>query len=277
MAEIRLGPDSARYMIAGQGVPVARPFNLRWLLPTLCRNSAKRWWLAWALSWPIAAAGMAWWGFETGLVWQQFIAAPVLVLSLAGVWAPSVCRPVSVDLPAMAVSIVAVAALQAGWWPLALVLILAAASIKESAPVFAAVWAWHPILLVGLLVPVVVSLVRKPSMDEITGGAMNGVLKHVHDHPIRASWEHHVGKWRDPRMVVQWGACLAAFVEPSLRVVAVTAVAYAQLIVATDTYRLVHTAAGPLLALVAVQVIPLPWLALACAVSCVWWITPEFQ
>ena len=55
MADLRLGPDSARYMLAGGGHAVARPFNLRWFLPTVCRNSAKRWWLAWALSWPIAA------------------------------------------------------------------------------------------------------------------------------------------------------------------------------------------------------------------------------
>jgi hypothetical protein len=153
VADLRLGPDSARYMLAGGGHAVARPFNLRWFLPTVCRNSAPRWWLAWGLSWPIAAAGMVWWGFESGLVWQQYLAAPVLVLALAGVWAPSVCRPVSVDLPAMAVSIVAVAALQAGWWPLALGLILVAASIKETSPVFAALWAWHPILLVGLTRP----------------------------------------------------------------------------------------------------------------------------
>lgn len=274
MRDIRLGPDSARYMLAGTGESVARPFNLRWLLPTVCRNSAKRWWLAWALSWPVAAAGMAWWGYESGLVWQQCIAAAVLVLSLAGVWGPHVVRPVGVDLPAMALSIVAVAALHAGLWPVALIVILIAGSVKETSPVFAALWAWHPVMLVGLLSPLVIGLFNRPELDDVT---KSPVLRHVHDHPIRASWEHHVGKWRDPRMVVQWGACLAAFVEPSVRVVAVTAVAYAQLAVATDTYRLIHTAAGPLLALVAVQVIPLPWLALACAVSCVWWLSPEFQ
>lgn len=277
MRDVRLGPDSARYMLAGTGEHVARPFNLRWLLPTLCRNSAPRWWAVWFASWVITGAGMVWWGFEAGLVWQQYLAAPVLVLALAGVWAPSVCRPVSVDLPAMAVSIVAVAALQAGWWPLAVALILVAASIKETSPVFAALWAWHPILLVGLLAPIVVSFFRKPALDEITGTAMNGVLKHVHDHPVRSAWEHHAGKWRDPRMVTQWGGCLAALYRPSWHVAAVVAAAYGQLVVATDTYRLVHTAAGPLLALVAVQVVPLPWLAVACVVSCVWWLSPEFQ
>jgi len=272
--EVRLGPDSARYILAAQGHRVARPFNLRWLLPAVCGDDPRMWNATWWLSWPVAAAGMAWWGFESGLVWQQFVAAPVLLLSLSGVMGPHVVRPVGVDLPAMAVSIVAVAALQAGWWPLALALILVAAAIKETSPVFAAVWAWHPVLLVGLVVPAVVGLLNRSELDEVT---RQPVLKRVHDHPIRSSLEHHAGKWRDPRMVVQWGGCLAALYRPSWQVGAVIAVAYAQLIVATDTYRLIHTAAGPLLALVAVQVVPVPWLALLCAVSLVWWLRPEFQ
>jgi hypothetical protein len=274
VGELRLGPDSARYMLAAQGHGVARPFNLRVLLPAVCGDDPRMWWGVWLLSWPVAAAGMAWWAFESGLVWQQMLAAPILLLALAGVWAPHVCRPVSVDLPAMAVSIVAVAALEAGWWPLAVVLAVIAGSIKESSPVWAALWAWHPILLVGLVVPLVIGVWRRPTLDEVT---QMPVLRRVHDHPVRSAWEHHAGKWRDPRMVAQWGGCLAAFYSPSLRVAVVTAVAHAQLIVATDTYRLIHTAAGPFLAVAAVQVIPVPWLALACAVSCVWWLKPEFQ
>jgi hypothetical protein len=268
------GPDGARYLIAGQGRPVARPFHLRWLLPAICGDDPKLWSIVWWASWPTAAAGMVWWGFSAGLLWQQFAAMPILLLTLAGVWGPHVVRPVGVDLPSMAVSIVAVAALEAGWWPLAVVLVLIAAAIKESSPVWATLWAWHPILLVGLVVPIIIGVWRRPVLDEVT---QNPVLQRVHDHPIRSAMEHHAGKWRDPRMVAQWGPCLAAFYSPSLRVAAVTAVAYAQMLVATDTYRLIHTAAGPALAFAAVQVIPVPWLALACAVSAVWWLQPEFQ
>lgn len=274
MPEIRLGPDSARYILAAQGNPVARPFNLRWLLPAVCGDDARMWNAVWWLSWPLAAAGMIWWGFETGLVWQQFVAAPILLLSLAGVFGPHVVRPVGVDLPAMAVSIVAVAALEAGWWPLAVVLVVIAGCIKETSPVFAALWAWHPLMLVGLAAPVVASFFRKPAVDEVTAQPL---LKHVHDHPVESAFEHHVGKWRDPRMVLQWGGCLAALYRPSWQVAAVLAVAYAQLVVATDLYRLVHTAAGPLVALVAVQQVPVPWLAGLCAVSVVWWLRPEYQ
>lgn len=269
-----MGPDASRYLLAGQGVPVARPFNLRFLLPLICRAVPRRWWIVWYASWPVAAAGMAWWGFEAGFDAARWVAFPVLCLSLAGVWGPHVVRPVGVDLPGLAVAVVAVAALEAGWWPLAIVLILIAASIKESMPVWAALWAWHPILLVGLVVPLIVSLIRRPALDPVTA---QPVLKAIHDHPVRTAFEHHAGKWRDPRMVAQWGACLAAFYEPSVRVAAVTVVAYLQLFVATDTYRLVHTAAGPALAFAAVQVLPVPWLLLACAASFVWWIPRDCQ
>lgn len=277
MREIALGPDSSRYILAGQGKRVARPFNLRWLLPRLCADVAWRWWAVWFASWPVAAAGMIWWGHELGLEVWQGAAAAVFVLSLAGVWAPHVCRPVSVDLPAMAVSIVAVAALDAGWWPLAVVLVLVAGSIKETSPVFAALWGWHPVMLIGLLAPVIAAIFNRSELDRITATGANGVLKHVHDHPVRSAWEHHQGKWRDPRMVTQWGPGLAALYRPSWQVAAVIAAAYAQLIVATDMYRIIHTAAGPLLAIVAVQNIPIPWLGVAAAIAAVYWLHPETQ
>jgi len=267
-----LGPDASRYILAGAGHRVARPFNLRWLLPAVCRQVPRRWWIVWYASWPVAAGGLAWWGYEAGLEPARWVALPVLVLALAGVWGPHVVRPVGVDLPGLAVAAVAVAALEAGWWPLALILILVAASVKESMPVWAALWAWHPLLLVGLVVPLVVSFIRRPEIDEVTA---QPVLLAVHDHPIRTAFEHRNGHWRDAWwMVAPWGACLAALYAPSVRVGAVIAAAYAQLFVATDTVRLLHTAAGPALAFAAVQVFPIEWLALICALHVVWWRHP---
>jgi len=272
MPTVRLGPDSARYLLAGSGERVAKPFHLRVLLPWVCGESHRRWNVVWWLSWPLAAAGMLWWGADAG--WWAAGASAVLLLSLAGVFGPHVVRPVGVDLPSMAVSIVAVAAFHHGWWPLAVALILVAAAIKESAPVWAALWAWHPLLLAGLVVPLIIGLWRRPELDQVTS---QGVLREVHDHPIRTAFEHHAGRWRDPRMVLQWGGCLAALHAAPPRVWATLAVAHLQLVVATDTYRLLHTAAGPLVALTAAQNVPTEWLPYLCAVSLVWWIRPEFQ
>lgn len=264
---MRFGPDAARYLYAGQGNAVARPFNLRWLLPAVCGDDVRLWRIVWFASWPVAAAGMFWWGSDAG--WRPALAAAVLCLALPGVWGPAVVRPVGVDLPAMAVSIVAVAALHAGWWPLAVVLIVVAACIKETSPVFAALWAWHPLMLIGLAAPLVASFFRKPELDPITA---QPIMQEVHDHPVRTAIREHRSQWRDGWVMVgPWGACLAALYAPSWQIAAVILVAYLQLLVATDTVRLLHTAAGPLLAVTAAQVLPVEWLPLACVAHVVWW------
>lgn len=272
-----MGPDSARYMLAGQGHKVARPFNLRWLLPAVCGDDERMWWGVWFAAWPVTVAGMIWWCHAAGLSFWQGVSAAVFVVCLAGVWGPLVVRPVGVDLPAMALTVTAVAAAETGWWPLAAALVVAAAATKETSPIWAALWAWHPAFLAALVVPATVAVFNRAGMDDVTRTGAGGVLLRVHDHPVRTAWEHHQGKWRDPRMVTQWGACLAAFYQPTWQTAAVVAAAYTQLVVATDTYRLVHTAAGPFLAVCAAQTVPTAWLAVAVVVSAVWWLTPDTQ
>jgi hypothetical protein len=270
---VRLGPDAARYILAGRGERVSRPFHLRWLLPFICGDDLRRWRIVWLSSWLLAGASMAAWATEvTGDRWVGLSAA-VLLLALPGVLGPPVVRPVGVDLPAMAWSIFAVVQLHHGWWPLAVVAILIAASIKESSPVWAALWAWHPLLLVGLLAPLIRSVFWRPKLDQVT---MQPNLLEVHEHPVRTAIAAHAGQWRDAWvMVAPWGICLAALYTPSWQLVAVLVVAYLQLVVATDTVRLLHTAAGPAVALAAAQVIPLQWLLVACVVHVVWWRRPE--
>src|SRR4051794_30817177 len=116
-------------MLAGRGARVARPFNLRFLLPWACRDDLRRWWVVWSASWLVAGGGLVWWGWDLG--WSRAFAAAALCLGLAGVLGPHVVIPVGVDLPSMALSIVAVAAFHAGCWPLAVALVLVAALIKE--------------------------------------------------------------------------------------------------------------------------------------------------
>lgn len=268
-----LGPDASRYVLAGRGVAVAKPFNLRVLLPWVCRDVHARWRAVWLASWPVAAAGLFWWGWAAGLSPARCAAVAVLCLALPGVWGPHVVRPIGVDLPALAVGVVAVAALEQGWWPLAVVLAAVGASIKESTPVWIALWAWNPVVLGALIVPAVVRLLNRPEIDPVTA---QPTLREVHDRPVRTALAAHRMQWRNAYfMVAPWGATLAALYRPSWQTVAVLVVAYAQLLVATDTVRLLHSAAGPAVAFAAAKNIPEPWLLLACAVHVVWWRQPE--
>lgn len=265
---MNLGPDSGRYWLAGAGAPVARPFHLRWLLPTICRNSERRWWAVWAASWPILGVGTF---LLADLGWQRSLFAAVAVLALPGVWGPAVVRPVGVDLPAMALGVCAAAAASHGLWWAAIPLVLIAGCIKESAPIFMALWAWNPILLVGLVPVAIRALTTKPVIDELT--ARPNLLE-VHDHPFRTAMESH--NWRDAWVFVwPWGACLAALYAPSWPLVAVLVVAHLQLLVATDTNRLTHTAAGPVVAIAAATVIPVAWLPIAAVLHVFWWRKPE--
>lgn len=268
---LTLGPDSARYWLAAEGQPVARPFHLRWLLPRLLGQSERAWWIVWGLSWPLLFAGGWVLASQHGESWHEGLAAGVLLVALPGLWGPKVVRPVGVDLPSMVLSLGAACALGEGWWWLAVPLALIGGCIKESGPVWSALWAWNPLLLVGLAAPLIRSLLAKSAMDEFTARPN---LREVHEHPIRTALRGR--SWRDAWvMVAPWGLTLAALYRPTPWVLVTLLVAYLQLVVATDTVRLVQTAAGPPMAVAAALTIPAPWLLLAVVAHAFWWRKPE--
>lgn len=268
---VRLGPDSSRYWLAAEGKPVARPFHLRWLLPRLLGQEIRRWWFVWGSSWLLVFAGGLVLALQHGATTAEGLAAGVLLIALPGLWGPQVVRPVGVDLPSMAVGIWAAVALGHGWWFVAVPLVLVAGCIKESAPIWCSLWARNPLLLVGLAAPLVRSILSKPELDEVTALP---ALREVHEHPIQTALRGR--DWRSAWvMVAPWGLTLAALYRPSPWVLVTLAVAYLQLIVATDTVRLVQTAAGPPMAVVAALTIPTPWLLLAVIAHSFWWRQPE--
>lgn len=265
------GPDATRYLLVGQRLTVSRPFNLRWLLPVVCRDEVRRWWTVYLASWPILAAGMVWWVRSSGHGWPVAFAAAAFLLALPGILGPSVSIPVQVDLPGTAVTVAGVAFVAAGVPVAGVLLLLVAVSITEKAAVVAALmlWAWWPLLL--LVVPLIADRVRRPGPDPL-----GPTFQHIADHPVRSSLEHHAGRWRDGWLLVApWGACVAALYQPDWVTVTALAVAYSQLLIATDTVRLVQHVAGPVVAIAAAQRIPAEWLMLVVAVHAMWWVRPE--
>lgn len=212
------------------------------------------------------------WAHGRGASWGVSAAAAALLLALPGVLGPQVARPVGVDLPALTLGLVA-AACFANHQPLAgVAVVLLAANVRETVPVAVALWCWSPLPLVGLVVPAVVTLVRKPDLDAVTA---QPVLRHVYDHPVRSAFEHHRGAWRDAwQMVAPWGATLASLLALTPQLVVTVVVAHLQLLVATDNVRLTQTLAGPVVALAAAEVFPPQWLPLVVVVHAVWWRPP---
>lgn len=263
-----VGPDAARYLHLGARRPVPRPFNTRIGLPMICGTHMRRWWIVWALSWPVAAVSMFAWQSQHG--WQRALAATVLLMALPGIQGPAAVMPVGVDLPALALTLAAVASRDHSMILFAVLLALAAVC-KETAPICAALWMWSLLPLAALAAPAIVAAACRPGPDPL-----GPKYQEIADHPIRASLAHHRGRWRDGwLMVAPWGVCLAALYRPTWQVVVVLAVAYGILLVATDTVRLYQHAAGPVMAAAAAQVVPVRFLAFAVILHVAWWVTPE--
>lgn len=263
-------PDGVRYLHLGAGEQVPRPFYLRWLVPTLCRQSHVRWLAsAWG-SWIVATICV-------GLLaptWQTGIAAALMFCWLPGI-RYNLGAPILVDMPAMAWALVAAVLAKHGQVELAIMCAGISGACKESGPLLAAVFAWNPWLLVGLLAPLVRLATAKPGPDPLALPMWNspGTSKAEHAwilaHPWRTGLKYHKRKWLDGAwMVAPWGGVLVAVTNPSIQLAACVAICYAQLLVASDTVRLYQWAA-PVACVAAATAVPPAWLPLLVLVT-VW-------
>lgn len=239
-------PDGLRYLHPS---PPA-PFHRRALLPWLCRENPRRWLIQAWVGYALLLVGT--WGLVGG--WQG-VAAAALVAPLPGILL-GIRFPVLVDLGALGLATSAAALWVNGIEWAAIVLVVLAGAAKESAPVFAAAFAWSPWLLVGLAAPLLIGLIRKPGAMPEMGDEHQWIL----DHPIKASRKYHDGMLRSlsPALLLPWGACVVALAAPSWQLAAVLALAYGQLLVATDTVRLYQWAA-PTVAIAATQAVEPQW------------------
>lgn len=246
-------PDGARYLSPNP----PRPFTMRWALPLICRRSEIRWKTATYLG--IAITAVSIWSIIRG--WQG-VAAACLFLALPSVRF-NATHPVLVDAMALGLATLS-AALWVNGLPIpALICALIAGATKESAPIFAALFAWTPWLLVAMIIPAATYLIRRPGPDPL-GGHHAWLLAH----PIQASREYH-DRWLrdlDPRLLAPWGATVVALAYPTPQLFATLAAAYAQITVATDTVRLYQWAA-PVVCIAATMATPPLWWPVILAVT----------
>jgi hypothetical protein len=179
-----------------------------------------------------------------------FVAA--FVVGCSGIWRYNWHHPVLVDAPALATTLWAAVCWHYHIWWLAILLVCAAAAMKEASPLFAAMFAWTPWLLVGFAV-VAIRAVMKAGPDVLDQNAA-----WILAHPVRASRKYHAGMPVEA-FVMPWGAGLAAAADLSPQLALTVAAAYSQVLVATDTTRL-YQWAWPVVAVAASQAVPVPWL-----------------
>lgn len=268
---MRLGPDAARYWHAAGGHPVPRPFHLRWALPKLCGHDIRRWWAVWFAGLVLAAAGMFSWMISAGQPWQVSLAAAALLLALPGFIGPSVTIPIGVDIPATGLALCGVALIEHDWVRVGIAVIALSAMIRETTPLWAALWLWSPLPLIALFAPLLAHVLTDRGPDPL-----GDRFQYIADHPLASGVAAHRHQWRSAAvMVAPWGVCLIGLVSPSWPLVLCLVAAYGQLLVATDTVRLVHHAAGPALAAATATSIPIRFLLLAVVVHSFWWFKVE--
>jgi hypothetical protein len=253
---LAISPDGRRYLAKGQRRPVPYPFAIRWLLPRICRASLTRW--RWCTDIHLIALPPLMYLWLAPYQSDELLRAvgALLICGLPGIWRIHLRWPVSVDASALAWALGAALLQQHDLPVLAVAAALIAGSIKETSPVFAACFAWHPLLLVGVVAPVVAAVFARRGPDPM-GQA------DVLSNPFMASRLYHVGRWFDPKlMATPWGMCLLALASTDHRLLPAllvsVALAYGQVLVATDTVRLYQWAAPPVIA-ATTTVLPARW------------------
>ena len=237
--------DSDKYIVSHKQ-PVFTPFHRRPLIPLIARGNTHAWQAVTGGSLILTGPVLVWWLTLMGAPHPLY--GVLLYALLWGVFGMLVMCPVLVDAPGTLLSLVG-----AGYYlqtgdGIGLVLIaLLAGTVKEHAPVFMALYAWSPLPLIGLLFTLYAEYrgtVRPTDADTIF--ALHHPFTHARRFRDRYTF-HHV-------LVSPWGVLLPlAFIHPSWQLWVTLAVAYGQLLIASDVSRLYH-AAFPVVILCALQV-----------------------
>lgn len=248
----RMSPDGRIYLQAAAGESVPRPFHLRPLLPIICGTRLWAWRIASVWGLVMAAVAIGSLAVLKGASAMQAIAASALFAALP-MSRTTAMLPVLVDGPALGFAAVSAVCVARGDIGFAIWAACFGALFKEHVPVFAALAGWSAWPLLGLLVTVGIWWFRTPAPPS---------------HPSQMTPFRYARVKQAPRildatkMLLPWGACLAAALSPGLPLVASLAAGYALLFVSADSTRIYQWGAIPV-CVAAALVIPEAWLPLA--------------
>ena len=216
--------DGWRYQAMARGEGAPKPYHYRWLMPQILGEDQARWQAANTVACAAMVPAM-WWLTGSPTV-------GLFTFTLYGVWGMSRKFPFITDPVAMAAAIVAAAATKHRRWEVAVATALLAGGARETAPVFAALYAWHPLPLIGLVSPAVMS--RKPEGPDITDDFSHTCVVD----PFKAVWQVRKDTATDWHLYLAPLGGLWLGARGDLRTTLTLIAAYAQLLVAVDTSRL---------------------------------------
>lgn len=224
---MKLAPDSYRYLAMGAGEKAYTPFNRRILFPFICKDVVSRWEILSISSIVLLPLLVGYYVYSILHSWESALFAVGLMAGMPSMkfWKDV---PVLTDAPALCLSVLA-ALLP---YPFNVIFVCIGAFGRETVPLFAALYAWNPILLVGLIPIGVWAFIAPRGKDQLDRESWL-------DHPFETAKKFKKNLWLSPKMMVYpLGAALASLFYPSWQLVVTTLVAYSQLVVATDWVRL---------------------------------------
>lgn len=239
---MKMAPDSYRYLALGAGERVYPPFNRRILFSLVLRDSKAAWRALTLTSVVLLPFLVGVYILTKGGSWQGATFGAILMAGMPSIkyW---IDVPILTDAPAMCLALIAVLLP----WPYNLVVACVGGLGRETVPLFAALYAWNPMLLFGIVPVAIWSILAPKGSDQMN-------REEWLDHPFKNAMRFKAGKWLSPDyMVYPWGAAIIALLYPTWQLAATLAVAYSQLFVATDWVRL-YVWAAPVMCLAAAQV-----------------------
>ncbi len=249
----QLTPDGIRYVAAANG-RVPKPFHFRWLLPKILGDSAARWFWTSRIA-TTALLPLTYWYCNGG--WRG-LAAAAMVTGLAGAWKFNRRFPVLVDASGMALALLSADLFRHNLWPLGIAVALLGGCARETSPIMAALFAWNPLALCGLL-PVGLRHLQREGPDP----EGNPPWRITEQFRICTKIHRQQPLWL---FILPWGAGLIALAHGSPQLALTLLACYAPMLIATDTVRIFQWA-FPVVLAAAVLAVPLEWLPVLVALQ----------
>jgi hypothetical protein len=240
-----LSPDGVFYLKMSKKEVVPLPYAQRWLLPWLLRT--ERAWTAMGVLSTIMMPFLT--ALYVGGSFSKQILAELLFIGLPGIWRLNVRLPILVDPTAMCLALLAAILEHHGHSSLAILAVLLGTAVKETTPIFAAIFtgSWLPLLGISAVLVCWSCWVRN--------GAPGKPEEPWLQHPVREARKVH-DFFHALAIVAPWGAvAVLAYFAPwwsFLGLIAALALVagYGQLLAAQDNARLFQWAAPAVIALV---------------------------
>lgn len=259
--QVHLTPDGRWYLHMAHGRLVPKPFHVRVAMPMLLGTDAIRWAWCTRILMCILPLLMGLFVWQRTLSWPAALFAVAVTPTIPG-WQFWWRCPVLVDIPALFLGLL-VAVMPVGI--AAGIVVGLSLLVRETAPLFAALYASTPVFAVPLLLyPLISRFIA--SSDALADARLRNILAR----PFHHAWRLRRIQFIQPALTFfPWGGLLLAAFNPSWLLLIAVMVAYAQTLRAQDFVRL-YALAAPILILSVAQMSP-TWLVLAAFLS---WLNP---